>query len=297
MNFSKSVNLALTTLLFLIFSNSLFSQKLEPKERITEPDHTISSQLMDRDYQLYISFPSGYSTRDTINYPVLYVLDGAYNFHLFTAVRGALDFESEIEDIIIVGIGSGLDLPSWLINRNFDYTTSSDSVADRTMENLFGFPEGSAKSGGAAKFLECIKKEIIPFVDKHYKTTSDRGITGHSYGGLFTAYCFINSSGFFTRFGINSPSLWRSNEEVLNQAILQFTGNSTWNISPTRVFVSVGGSEGPDMVPPMVKFCSYLESTNYKNVDLNWKIFEGESHLSVVPASISKTITTLYGIK
>lgn len=294
MNFCKTLNLMLI-LLILNSSSSLFGQKIEPKNRITEPDHIIGSEIMGRDYQLYISFPSGYSTRDTINYPVLYVLDGAFSFPIFSASQGAMDFESEIEDIIIVGIGSGLDLPSWLINRNFDYTISLDSIADSGMENTFGFPKGSVKSGGAAKFLECIKTEIVPFVDKHYKTTSDRGITGHSYGGLFTAYCFINSSGYFTRFGINSPSLWRNNEEILNQAILQFTENTTWNISPTKVFVSVGGSEGPDMVPPMVKFCSYLESSNYKNVDLNWKIFENESHLSVIPAMLSRTISELYG--
>jgi len=88
MNFSKPLNLVLTTLLIFIFSNSLFGQQLEPKERaVIEPDHTIASQIMGEDYQLYISFPHGYSTKDTISYPVLYVLDGAYSFPLFKGTR------------------------------------------------------------------------------------------------------------------------------------------------------------------------------------------------------------------
>ena len=52
MNKSKTTNLVLTTILLLIFSISSFGQKLEPKERITEPDHTITSNLMGKDYQL-----------------------------------------------------------------------------------------------------------------------------------------------------------------------------------------------------------------------------------------------------
>jgi enterochelin esterase-like enzyme len=62
------------------FSNVAFSQKREPRERITEPDHTITSKILGRDYQLYISFPKNYSTKDTVSYPVLYVLDGEWVF-------------------------------------------------------------------------------------------------------------------------------------------------------------------------------------------------------------------------
>ena len=295
MNNSKPINLVLTTILLLIFSNFSFGQKLVPKERITEPDHIISSKLMGKDYQLYISFPRGYSTKDTISYPVLYVLDGRYSFPLIRGTRTALDLGKEIEKIIIVGIGSGLDLPSWLMNRRYDYTTSIDTAKERELENKYGFPKGTIKTGGAEKFLKCIKTEIIPFVDEHYKTNTDRGITGHSLGGLFTAYSFINSNGYFTRFGISSPSFWWDNEKLLNQAVSQFTENEIWDLSQTKVFISVGDKEGASMVPTMIKFSSYLEDVGYENIDLNWMIFESESHLSVMPANLSKTITVLYG--
>ncbi len=297
MNISKPKHLVFATILLLIFSNSSFGQKLEPKERITEPDHTISSQLMGKDYQLYISFPKSYSTKDTISYPILYVLDGRYAFPLIKGTKDALELGNEIEDVIIVGIGSGLNLPSWFINRTYDYTTSIDTTSDRNREKQFGFPEGTLKSGGADEFLKSIKTEIIPFVDKHYKTNSDRGIAGHSLGGLFSAYCFINSDGYFTRFGISSPSLWWDKEKLLNKAVSQFTTNESFDIPATKVFISVGENEGPSMVPVMVKLKSSLETADYENIDLNWQIFDGESHLSVWPASLSKTITTLYGKK
>lgn len=215
---SKSINFILFTILFLIFSNTVFSQKLEPKERETEPDHTFRSKIMEKDYQLYISFPKGYSTKDTISYPVLYVLDGAGSFPRFNESQKTMTLGNELEDVIIVGIGSGSNMASWFINRTYDYTPSVDTLSNSRMEKAYWFPKGSLKSGGAEKFLKVIKKEIAPLIDNYYKTNTDRGITGHSLGGLFTAYCLVNSDGYFTRFGVNSPSLWWNNEELLNQA-------------------------------------------------------------------------------
>lgn len=297
MKLSKKISLTLITFLIFILSNPIFAQKLEPKKRVLEPDHTITSKIMGKDYQLYISFPESYSTKDTISYPVLYVLDGAIQLPILGSVQEYLSFGREIEEVIIVGIGSGLDFPTWFINRTYDYTPSLDTISDRENEKEFGFPEGTIKSGGAVKFLDCIKSEIVPFVDKHYKTTSERGITGHSLGGLFTAFCFINSSGYFTRFGINSPSIHWNKEELLNQAVLKFAENENWDIPPTKVFISVGELEGIKMVPTMVKFSSYLENSDYENINLSWQIFDNESHLSVIPAILSRTLSVLYGKK
>jgi hypothetical protein len=38
-----------------------------------------------------------------------------------------------------------------------------------------------------------------------------------------------------------------------------------------------------------------LEHADYENIDLSWQIFDGETHVSVYPAMLSRTITTLYG--
>ncbi len=295
MNILKPLNLVLTTILLLIFSNFSFGQKLEPKERITEPDHTISSKIMGKDYQLYISFPRSYSTKDTINYPVLYVLDGAYSFPRFKSSQQSMSFGNELEDVIIVGIGSGLNLGSWFVNRTYDYTPSVDTLSDSRAEKEYGFPKGMIKSGGAAKFLEVIKTEIAPLIDIHYKTNTDRGISGHSLGGLFTAYCLINSDGYFTRFGINSPSLWWNEDKFLNKAVLKFKENEIWKLPPAKIFISVGEREGPLMVPTMVKFSTYLDDLNSNLIDLEWYIFENETHLSVSSANMSRTLSVLYG--
>lgn len=304
MNHSRIRNLLLS-LLFIISSPTIFGQKLEPKKRVFEADTTIISKIMGKDYQLYISFPKNYSTKDTIKYPVLYVLDGRQAFPVFKSIRESMDIDKELEDVIIVGIGSGLDFVSWGMNRTNDYTTSRDTIWDNQYEkdaakqyNLdYNLVKGKIHSGGAKKFLECITTEIIPYIDTHYKTSNDRGIAGHSFGGLFTAWCFIYASDVFKRFGINSPSLWWNNNEILTQTETLFNKNKTWDIPNTKVFISVGEKENESMTTTMQKLSTLLESKAYKNVSVTTHLFIGETHNSTSQPSMKKTISVLYGKK
>lgn len=292
MNFLKLPKLLFITFSLLIFCNPLFSQKLEPKERIgNNPDHIINSKIMEKDYFLHISFPKNYSTKDTLTYPVLYVLDGKSTYKYFNSSN--INY-GKIEDVILVGISHKVNGIESRINRFNDYTPYKDSLTDRKFEKKFGVEKGTIKTGGAFKFLECIKKEIVPFIDEHYKTNSDRGISGHSLGALFTAYCFLNSDNYFTRFGINSPSFQLNEEIFLEPAIVKLTSSETWNIEPTKVFISTGENESPMMVSNMIKFSLYLKKSNYENVYMNWRIYRDESHTSVIPFSLNGTLTTLY---
>jgi predicted alpha/beta superfamily hydrolase len=286
-----------STIFLFIFSNNVFSQKQTPKTRIMEPDHTITSKIMEKEYQLYISFPKSYSTNDTISYPVLYVLDGRYSYPFFKGVQNLMSPSEALEEVIIVGIREGLDFESWLINRSYYFTPSRDTLWEEDAEKRYKLSEGSLTTGGAPVFLESVKKEIVPFIDKNYKTNNDRGITGWAFGGLFTAYCFINSDGYFTRFGINTPTLWWNNNEILNQAVLRFSENETWDLPPTKVFISVGTIDKPSMKPAMLTFFKQLENSAYKNINIEQQIFDKETHVTTLPASTSRTLSVLYGKK
>ena len=293
----------LSTISLFITRIRLFGQKLEPKGITIEPDSTIVSKIMGKDYQLYLYFPKDYSINDAIKYPVLYVLDGSDSLTLIKSIREEIDVDSALEDILIVGISSGLDEVSLSINRTNEYTTSTVAIWDRQYEKdtakyyklHHNALLGKIQSGGAAKFLQCITTEIIPYIDSHYKTTNDRGISGHSLGGLFTAWCFINTKGIFTKYGINSPSLWWNNDEVITQAETFFNSNETFDIPETKIFISVGQKEPSNMIIAMEKFGTLLESKAYKNVTLTKQKFIGKSHLSVVVPSLKQTLAVLYG--
>ncbi len=89
-----------------------------------------------------------------------------------------------------------------------------------------------------------------------------------------------------------------NNNELLDQAASFFKQNATWEIPPTKVFISAGEKEGPDFVTDqMIRFTSLLEARAYKNVLLQSYLFPGETHFSVMPANMTKTLAVLYGKK
>lgn len=288
----KSTTVLKITILLLLISSSIFAQKFEPKERLLEPDHIIESKITDRNYELYTSFPYGYSTEDTISYPVLYVLDGLYYFPAINQANETMGWGGQLEDLIIVGLSSGVNNEDWFVNRTLDFTTSVSPTDEKRFEKNSGSEEGSLKSGGAAKFLEVLKDEIIPFVDRHYKTNANRGIAGHSFGGLFAAYCLINSPTLFAKYSINSPSFWWDNQELFLKA--KSTLGEYDNIE-IEVFISVGSLENPNILIPAFQFYYDLRRLKSKGINVEWRLFEDEGHFSVVPAALSRTLSVLYG--
>jgi len=238
----------------------------------------LESKINGTTYHLYISLPQHYSSKDTTRYPVLYMLDGGWTFPIAHAARIAVDAVGGVENIIIVGI------------------ESKDAKVDKNpyFRESLGLPEGSLSSGGGPVFLNVIRKEIIPFIEKEYKTNSDRGISGHSFGGLFAGYCLLSAPDLFNRYGINSPSFWWNNEEMFN---MEKTFSEHHQSLPVQIFMSCGSLEGELMVPVMTAFADSLRSRNYKGLNLTTHIFEDETHHSVIPAMISRTLTVLYSAK
>lgn len=288
-----SKNLLIITWLLLFFQNVSLAQKLDPSGRdIYQSDHTISSMITNKDYLIHMSFPKSYSVKDSVTYPVLYVLDGKSTFGYF---ESSYITYNKIEDVILVGISHKDNGTASKVNRFNDYTPYRDTITERRFENTFGLKKGTIRTGGAHLFLECLKTEIVPFIDNHYKTNNDRGITGHSLGGLFTAYCFVNSDNFFTKFGVNSPSFQLNEAVFLEPAISKFTNNEEWLTTPTKIFISTGENESPMMVSNMMKFSMFLKKQNYNNVDMEWHIYRYESHTSVIPYCLNGTLIHLYG--
>jgi predicted alpha/beta superfamily hydrolase len=255
--------------------------------------HHIKSSFNDKTYELNVSLPKKYTNQDSLHYPVLYVLDGKYSFNSMSSIREGLDLGKEIKEIIIVSIESVHSTENeWFANRHNDYTPSCLPQADTLWSKILNISEGKLKSGGAAYFLTTLEKDLIPFIDSHYKTTADRGLSGHSLGGLFTGYCLLKKPGLFKRYGINSPSFWWNNSEMV-QVEANFANQNT--VLKAKVFFSVGSSEDALMRAAFTTFTNAIKSRNYTGLDMTVKLFDGETHVSVVPACSSRTLKVLYG--
>ncbi|MFN8344390.1 MAG: alpha/beta hydrolase-fold protein [Spirosomataceae bacterium] len=288
-HFLVAPGIVLAVLSFL--SVTLRAQSITPIN--ATKSHLITSSFNHKVYEVWVSLPKHYTETDTLHYSVLYVLDGKYSFKSMSSIREVMDLGKEIKEIIIVSIDLQCAAEAdWLASRHNDFTPSSIPQADTLWSKLMNIPEGKLKSGGAESFLNTLEKEVIPYIDSHYKTTADRGLSGHSLGGLFTGYCLLKRPTLFKRYGINSPSFWWNNREMMQEEA-RFSNQNTE--LPARVFFSIGGAEEAVMLSAFQAFTDSIKSRSLKDLSVTVKVFDGETHLSVVPSCNSRTLKVLYG--
>src|SRR5258705_6619138 len=288
-----SLKKSLLIVAFILLNVTLsLGQNSSPSALLKAKEHIIKSSFNKKIYRLDVLLPKNYKTSDTLHYPVLYILDGKYSFSSFYSIREVLDLGKEISDIIIVAIdGNNLSESDWMANRFNDFTPSNIPQADSTWSKMFNLPYGKLKSGGASSFLNTIQKEIIPFIDKHYKTNSNRGLFGHSLGGLFVGYCLLSKPDLFQKYSMNSPSFWWNNSEMLKLENAFVKQNL--NLSATDIFISVGALEGSPMISPVTDFADSLK-IHYTGLKITSQIFDSETHLSVIPAASCRTLKAFY---
>jgi predicted alpha/beta superfamily hydrolase len=278
------INLSLTAIgYFLLLAATVSAQTT------VKADHELVSGFNKKAYRLNVLLPAAYSAKDTLRYPVLYVLDGDYSAGLFQSTLSIFSLAPELKDVIVVTIdGVTHSREQWLASRYYDYTPSSDPQADTGIARFM--KTAVVPSGGAAAFLSTLEKQILPWVESTYKTNEDKALYGHSLGGLFAAYCLVQKPTLFKKYSINSPSLWWRQGELANQY-------AAMKIRPeqpgTVVFLSAGKKEGPFMLSPIEVFEKAIHS-NLPAAKLTYKIFDDETHLSVVPVICSRTLSIFY---
>ena len=278
----------------LLLSQPLVAQIAEPTMLYGAESYDIPSKKINSSIRISVSLPQGYDKSSDKKYPVMYVLDAFYSFPILHELHKVM--AGEIEPVIIVGIGDDrISMLDWMVTRYPLLTHDYDAYEDSFQVNVLlkGAPV-KLISGSGQQYYDAIKNEVIPFVETKYNTNSDRGLVGHSLGGLFTSHILFKDNGYFTRFGINSAALFFNNDESFK---LEKNYFETKKQLDGKVFISAGGLEGNKMfVNRANKFADNLRSRKYKSLKIESFIFKGESHTSVIGAMLSKSLFSLYGL-
>lgn len=266
-----------------------------------------SSVPKDRQYQISVALPINYEESKQY-YPVLYSLDANGMFGTIAETARLLAMKGEgnltpIPELIVVGIG-------YPIGGRFDYvdnkyrnldctpTATDEWLAEKNQEQKFkDLPEySSIPGGGASEFLQFIQKQLIPFIESKYRVIStDRALLGYSLCGLFTTYVLFQEqrNKLFQRLVISSPSFWWD-DKIIFQIEKQYAQTHPKLPLLTRVFISVGSEEGPMMVSDFKEFVNVLKERKYANLKWESHTFNNEDHYSVVPATISRGLRSIY---
>jgi predicted alpha/beta superfamily hydrolase len=164
----------------------------------------------------------------------VYLLDANLYFDIIATTLNTYSNLGLVPSVILVGVGY----------KDFSVM---DSLRTRDDTYPVAIPEYEMSvSGGADKFLSFIDNELVPKVDKDYRTdTSKRVLMGHSLGGYFTAYAFLQHlSGKDNRFSsyiAASPSIHYNKYWLLNQ--LKAMSGGEGSQKKINVYITYGGLE------------------------------------------------------
>jgi uncharacterized protein len=248
-----------------------------------------------REYRLFVGLPRDYANRKTERFPVIYLLDADYSFAMTRNLLRHFTDRHLSRESIVVGIGypgAEDDMDLYHRMRTRDYTPSF------TLENGYG-PEVQKLSGGGPAFLKMLGNELLPTIDRKYRTDpTDRMLVGNSFGGAFAAYALLSRPELFRNYLIVSPSLWYDNKMIF--ALADHTIAARRDL-PVRVFFAVGGEEnqpppaGSMMVDDLKAFFGKLQTANLSGFEASLVVFGSETHESVFPAALSRGLRVLYG--
>ena len=278
-------------ILLLIATLQLTAQDKQPYTIAGTETYTINSKINQRVYNLAVSLPSNYDKSK--KYPTYYILDGYYAFPLVAEsnkLMGTWTLGNLIEDVIIVSItGQEKDFDDWLCQRWPDYTFTQSINFDTTATKSWHSSE-LLISGKGDLFLEVIRKEIIPLIDKNFSTNNERGISGHSLSGQFVANLLFKANDIFSKFGINSPWMLPYNNNDIRLVEREYS--KSHHSLNANVFLSFGSLEVKEEIKDLYEFEALLKK--YQGVETKLVIFDDETHVSVIPAMISRSLRYLY---
>lgn len=259
-----------TALLLAALSTSLLAQSTVPRVTLANTEqHSITSTAIGQRYDLLVSLPEGYATSGKA-YPVLYVLDG-WHFPLMAYLQSNNRFSERMPPVIMVNISHG------------DVDAQTLRTRDFTPKPMAGRPG----SGGGAAFLAYLEGDIIPFVERTYRTIpTDRALLGHSLGGLFALWAMEQRPMLFQRVVAASPARLNVNREL-------FTGFDRLKASgaSVRLDLSVGDEPGKEHI---VEFARALGNAKLPNVTHRMTEFPAENHNSVRLASFPAGLYWVY---
>ena len=257
----------------LLFGYSIYAQSITIGEKFSLDSKVLSEE---RHYNVYL--PPSYFKNPEYSYPVLYVMDGDYNFHHITGVVEQMSLIGEkIPELIVVGI--------------------SDKGHKAYVKNTTPFDTISNKDGQAELFFKFIHQELKPLINHKFRTIDYDILFGHSLGGLFTIQTLLNHPKAFTAYIAVSPSLWWDNYSLEDRVEGFYEKHENLGV---KLFLSLGDEKGMGVYG----FYNQLDIGNFadeylKNTPLGleytFKVYPNENHNSVGLVSVKDALHAFFG--
>lgn len=271
--------LKITVFIVLLISLNLegLGQNLPPttpaKQFSIGETFTLQSPVLGQIRTVNVYLPASYHGEEQKSYPVIYLLDGSADedfIHIAGLVQfGSFSWINMIPETIVVGISN--------IDRKKDFTYPSNYALDQ---------EELPSSGGSEQFIDFIRDELKPTIEKNYRIEGESTIIGQSLGGLLATEILFKQPDSFDNYIILSPSLWWDEEVLLKYEL------RAWN-SPKSIFVGVG-KEGELMERVAHELHAKLEKHAQERDKIFFHFFEEQDHGDVLHLGAYRAFEKLF---
>ena len=181
------------------------------------PDHVVESGALGERRRVEVALPASYDAASDARYPLLITLDGPD--HLEHTAHSA-------DALATLGLG-----PETIVAAVYNEPGQRD-------RDLLP-PE--AGGGHADAFLAFLAGELRPALDSLYRTDGTAVLAGHSYGGLFATYAWLEAPAAFDAVFAFSPSFWVEDQALLDRLERDLPD------ARGALYLAVGGDEGREM--------------------------------------------------
>lgn len=255
--------LLITFYIVLFAFQSIYSQ--DNLDIVSVQKFVLHTEILNEDRICLLSLPDSYNDPTNLDkqYPILILLDGAT---FFKTTSGIVHFMSSdrnrnhfMPETIIVAIEN--------VDRERDFTVTK--IKTKRVNTM----------GGGRNFLNFIEKELIPYIDKYYRTAPHRTLVGHSLGGLLTLNSYMDKNSIFDAYIAIDPSIWWDEESMKSK--VDATTSSSLNKKLYIATANQGAASYERNKKRHDRFYDLI--TENSNGTLNVKIayFEEEDHRSI----------------
>ncbi len=267
---------------------------------------TLHASVSGEAYRIFVAAPAEEPPPD--GFPVLYMLDANSSFLTMAQTMAVLSIwrgGTGVMPMVVVGIGYPTEQAFDGVRRGFDYTPAAlPGGPEQHHAHRLPYP-----MGGADRFLDFIETDLKPLIASEYPTDPGRqALFGHSFGGLFALHVLFVRPESFQTYVAASPSItW--GEPAITAEEARFAADATHG--PIRLLVTAGEYEQKlapyergsahaaetearllefRMIDQARHLVDRLNALGRPHLDAAFRLFEGEGHMSLVPASASLSL-------
>lgn len=258
----------LLALLWMVFCLITTSKQAKAEVIAVGESYSIQSTVLKQQRRFSVSLPSRYLAEPNRRYPVLYLMDADFQFFHVAATVKNLTQMGKIPPLIVVGVA----------------TEGPDDYVKATTWPVQG--EGAESYGGIEPMRLFLNTELIPQIEKSYRTSPERILAGYSLGGLYSLYELTQKDSPFQAYLAMSASLWFDDYSFQKK----FAAFLTTNTNSKRLFLSLANERGMGVT----ELVAALKKADNPQLRWNYRQFPDETHYSTALPALYAGLSYLY---